>query len=133
MVLFLFLFIFHHTTASSFSISRSRNVERTILIRRYTSIYIPATLHRIKYPNIVDSLSYQNNFSVSPLFHFVKESSLKRVGVKWDRQSAAVAAVGQRPNWLMAVTTRLELCKIRKTDNRLVYLSLLLHGFVILK
>ncbi|VBB28189.1 unnamed protein product [Acanthocheilonema viteae] len=40
------------------------------------------------------------------------------MGVKWDRQSAAVAAVGQRPNWLMAVTTRLELCKIRKTDNR---------------
>ncbi|EFO20991.1 hypothetical protein LOAG_07497 [Loa loa] len=57
-------------------------------------------------------------FSVSPIFHFVKESSLKRVGVKWDRQSVAVAAVGQRPNWLMAVTTRLELCKIRKTDNR---------------
>lgn len=43
------------------------------------------------------------------------------MGVKWDRQSAAVAAVGQRPNWLMAVTTRLELCKIRKTDNRLVH------------
>uniref|UniRef100_A0A8R1XVT0 ATG11 domain-containing protein n=1 Tax=Onchocerca volvulus TaxID=6282 RepID=A0A8R1XVT0_ONCVO len=57
-------------------------------------------------------------FSVSPIFHFVKESSLKRMGVKWDRQAAAVAAVSQRPNWLMAITTRLELCKIRKTDNR---------------
>uniref|UniRef100_A0A0R3S4I9 ATG11 domain-containing protein n=1 Tax=Elaeophora elaphi TaxID=1147741 RepID=A0A0R3S4I9_9BILA len=57
-------------------------------------------------------------FSVSPIFHFVKESSLKRIGVKWDRQSASVAAIGQHPNWLMAVTTRLELCKIRKTDNR---------------
>lgn len=55
------------------------------------------------------------------MFHFVKESSLKRMGIKWDRQSAAVSAVNQRPNWLMAVTTRLELCKIRKTDNRLVY------------
>ncbi|EJW84074.1 hypothetical protein WUBG_05015, partial [Wuchereria bancrofti] len=57
-------------------------------------------------------------FSVSPIFHFVKESSLKRMGVKWDRQSVSAATVGQRPNWLMAVTTRLELCKIRKTDNR---------------
>lgn len=60
-------------------------------------------------------------FSVSPIFHFVKESSLKRMGVKLDRQSAAATTVGQCPNWLMAVTTRLELCKIRKTDNRLVY------------
>uniref|UniRef100_A0A915PD81 Uncharacterized protein n=1 Tax=Setaria digitata TaxID=48799 RepID=A0A915PD81_9BILA len=39
------------------------------------------------------------------------------MGIKWDRQSV-VASVNQRPNWLMAVTTRLELCKIRKTDNR---------------
>lgn len=50
-------------------------------------------------------------FSTSPFMHFVKESCLRRMGVTLDDQT-------NRPNWLLAVTSRLELCQIRKADNR---------------
>lgn len=52
-------------------------------------------------------------FSTSPVMHFVKESCLKRMGVKPDNQMPA-----RRPNWLLATTARLEFCQIRKADNR---------------
>ncbi|VDN21604.1 unnamed protein product [Gongylonema pulchrum] len=57
-------------------------------------------------------------FSTKPLFYFVKESSIKRMGVKLNRQSVAETSAEQRPNWLMVVITRLELCKILKAENR---------------
>lgn len=51
--------------------------------------------------------------STSPVMHFVKESCLRRMGVRPDAQMSS-----RRPNWLLATTTRLEFCQIRKADNR---------------
>ncbi|KHN71263.1 RB1-inducible coiled-coil protein 1 [Toxocara canis] len=52
-------------------------------------------------------------FCTSPVMHFVKESCLRRMGVRPDAQVSS-----RRPNWLLATTTRLEFCQIRKADNR---------------
>lgn len=52
-------------------------------------------------------------FCTSPVMHFVKESCLRRMGVRPDAQMSS-----RRPNWLLATTTRLEFCQIRKADNR---------------
>ncbi|KAM3726032.1 RB1-inducible coiled-coil protein [Dirofilaria immitis] len=99
---------------------RPATVQTTISLREMRTMITVQDIH--EYCAVLIVWSEPHNayilFSISPIFHFVKESSLKRMGIKWDRQSSAVAAVNQRPNWLMAITTRLELCKIRKTDNR---------------
>ncbi|VDO34304.1 unnamed protein product [Onchocerca flexuosa] len=97
---------------------RPATVQTTISLREMRTMITVQDIHEYCAVLIVWSEPHNAYIFVSPIFHFVKESSLKRMGVKWDRQAAAVAAVNQRPNWLMAVTTRLELCKIRKTDNR---------------
>ncbi|VDK77575.1 unnamed protein product [Litomosoides sigmodontis] len=99
---------------------RAATAQTTISLREMRTMITVQDIH--EYCAVLIVWSEPHNayilFSVSPIFHFVKESSLKRMGVKLDRQPTAVTAVGQCPNWLMALTTRLELCKIRKTDNR---------------
>ncbi|VDN06857.1 unnamed protein product [Thelazia callipaeda] len=100
--------------------SKPATVQTTISLREMRTMITVQDIHEFCAVLIVWSEPHDAYilFSISPVFHFVKERSLKRMGVKWDRQSVAVSTVGQRPNWLMAVTTRLELCKIRKADNR---------------
>uniref|UniRef100_A0A1I8EQW2 ATG11 domain-containing protein n=1 Tax=Wuchereria bancrofti TaxID=6293 RepID=A0A1I8EQW2_WUCBA len=97
---------------------RPATVQTVISLREMRTMITVQDIHEYCAVLIVWSEPHNAYIFVSPIFHFVKESSLKRMGVKWDRQSVSAATVGQRPNWLMAVTTRLELCKIRKTDNR---------------
>ncbi|VIO86927.1 Uncharacterized protein BM_BM5668 [Brugia malayi] len=97
---------------------RPATAQTVISLREMRTMITVQDIHEYCAVLIVWSEPHNAYIFVSPIFHFVKESSLKRMGVKWDRQSVAAATVGQRPNWLMAVTTRLELCKIRKTDNR---------------
>ncbi|VDK43165.1 unnamed protein product [Anisakis simplex] len=52
-------------------------------------------------------------FCTSPVMHFVKESCLRRMGVRPEPQIPS-----RRPNWLLATTTRLEFCQMRKAGNR---------------
>ncbi|MCP9265906.1 RB1-inducible coiled-coil protein 1 [Dirofilaria immitis] len=91
---------------------RPATVQTTISLREMRTMITVQDIH--EYCAVLIVWSEPHNAYI--LFRL--ESSLKRMGIKWDRQSSAVAAVNQRPNWLMAITTRLELCKIRKTDNR---------------
>lgn len=52
-------------------------------------------------------------FSVNSTLYFVKETSLRRLGLKSDESETL-----PKKNWLLGVLTRMELCQIRKTNNR---------------
>ncbi|VDN53975.1 unnamed protein product [Dracunculus medinensis] len=53
-------------------------------------------------------------FSVSPMLYFVKESSLRRIGIVLENTDS-------RPNCLIAVVASMECCQIRKSSNRSGY------------
>uniref|UniRef100_A0A0N5AEZ0 ATG11 domain-containing protein n=1 Tax=Syphacia muris TaxID=451379 RepID=A0A0N5AEZ0_9BILA len=52
-------------------------------------------------------------FSVNSTLYFVKESCLRRLGLKSDQITAEV-----KKNFIVAVITRMEFCRIRKVNNR---------------
>ncbi|MFH4982610.1 hypothetical protein AB6A40_009319 [Gnathostoma spinigerum] len=52
-------------------------------------------------------------FSMSPILYFVKQSSLRKMDIDTDSKTGE-----RRPNCFLAVTSHLELCQIRKENNR---------------